>query len=1213
MKMKRHLFILAAIMPVIAFSALVVNPSSTDVMPGVWCGNFPAAKEYAEANAIPLVLFWGNEGCTHCAALNNALSTSEALNWAAGQNAVFCFVEGKNHNDVAPNVGAKAFAQTAGGLSPNTPTAYPFVCFYMPGEKAVTYGGIESFSVFKSNYDGFIASLKVVDAYFPFGTTENDRLEAVIGETQSVYVPVERRGDLSVATTLFGFSCGSVSWTQGISWGQGETKRYVQCSIPSDFATVRFATVTLSTSAGELIEERTITGIDEAENSTKNPKWIGEPIGFGEWSMDIDAVTNLVAASGGNALILFAGGCWCPDCAMADARLFDREEFREWARINHVALGLIDIPNNPSNVTNYPSLLTYTSYRTSDAYVTLRNSAPANETMRFQSGAGYLSRHSISPEAALPVIERNRFLAMNTVLDGGWNSADRVGKTRPGVPSLIALRSDGTICGRWTPFNEVGPSAYSEGFLRRFEELFAQAGEPNEESNDHWTTSPSAISAGTPVSATLSAGDAKDVYHIEGEINTVMTFAFEAERQTPFTLRVSDCSGDVPLTIAEKTGVADGRCSVTARVSSAECFIEVSFPTTKGIANHPALAATNLSSTVTAYTLSATGVMSGGDFCFEETVKDVQEGGGQVEIRVARRAGTRGAARVTVARADAADDARVEWSDTTLSWADGEGGTKTALLTLRDDSVATCNLSLEFVLADLVADADDASIPSASSQMAVRVYDDDLAGILVYRNVALAESQMIDGWQAGDMVRIRKVSGSLPAGLSLSVSGGAVTVSGVPLKNGVGAATYVVMVKRGGQVVSEQEMEFAYTVRDIDFSGILPEPAKTKTYRNMPVIVGGRFAATLTLTVPSSGKMSAKCHWADGATTRYSSNAWSEFNAGESKLCATLDAVGGEGGAVRCVFASETATFAIFNASGAKLAEVGPFAAEPWSAANPADAWEGQYNVQLPQTNSVDGTESGRLSGAAYIALRMVGASAKKSGTMLYAGVLPNGRAVSGYATLWKSGKSATVALCASSDDAVSPYAFSGALSVTPRSVEPSRWLVDAVSAVVWSVSDTYGHEGAFAVYGGYYDADEIAAAFAYDFETDADTFAFAAETEALAAGRHGMSVAMEPVAAKMENGAPVLDGNDDNPQMVTLVFSRDTGIVRGTLKLPFSAGDTAVTYRGIALPGWQACGECTALPERPWALGSCSFSDIGANGLFRNGCAVGLGRFKAQ
>ena len=479
--------------------------------------------------------------------------------------------------------------------------------------------------------------------------------------------------------------------------------------------------------------------------------------------------------------------------------------------------------------------------------------------------------------------------------------------------------------------------------------------------------------------------------------------------------------------------------------------------------------------------------------------------------------------------------------------------------------------------------------------------------------MAFAESYAAEGWQPGDKVLVNKISGSLPAGLAVSVSNGAVGVSGVPAKNGTWTAVYRVSVSRGGQVVSDSEIELSYMVRDIDFSGILPDSSAAKTYRNVPIVADGRLAATLTLTVPPSGKASAKCRWADGSTARYASKSWSAYSTAESRLVADLEAADGVG-SLRCELASSNVAFSVFGPSGAKVAEAGPFAAEPWGADNPADAWEGQYNVQLPQTNIVDGTSSYRLSGAAYMALRMAGEGARRSGTMLYAGVLPNGRALSGYATLWKSGgdPSAAIAFCASSGDAAAPYSFSGAFSVTPRTAAQGwRWLVDAATAVEWSVPDAYGHEGEFLVYGGYYDADEIAATFAVDFESDADTFAFIADTGAMAAGRHGAASGMEPVAARMQDGGPVLDGGDPNPQEATLGFSRTTGVVSGTLLLPFSNGGTAATYRGIALPGWQGCGECTELPERPWALGSCSFSDRGADGMFRNGCAVGLGRFK--
>ena len=1213
--MKIRLAILtAAALPAVALSTLNVDPYSTSVTPGVWCGNYQAAKSYAETNAIPLVLVWGNEGCTHCAALTSALSTAEALQWAGGQNAVFCFVEGQKHYDVSPNYGAKEFAQAAGGLSPSSPTDYPFVCFYMAGDKANTYGGIEQFAVFKSSYELFRSSLKKTGAYFPFGDTENDRLEAVIGETEWVDVPVVRSGDLSAASASVKFTCGDDSSVVALAWADGETGKTVRYKLPTEFETAKYATATLVAPDDSVLDERTITGIVEAENSTKNPKWIGEKIDYGEWTMDIDAVTNLVAESGGHALVLFAGGCWCPDCAMADERLFDRGEFREWAKSNRVALGLIDIPNNPSSTTNYPSLLTYTSYRTSDSYVTLRNSSPTNELMRYQSGAGYLSRHSIEPQDALSVIERNKRLAMNTVPKGGWNSADRDGKARPGVPSLVALRPDGTICGRWTPFNEVGPSAYSEGFLRRFEEMFAQSAEADEEANDHWTTTRQSITADGSVSATLSAADAKDVYRIDAELYTVATFTFESDVKTPFILSVTDYSGETPRTLAESTGGSEGPVCVTARVSSAACYAGVSFPTTKGIANHPALAATNLSSTVAGYVLSSTGVMSGGDIRFEETAMSVQEGNGEqhVKIRVVRANGYRGSVVAKVKRVDAAADPRAEWSDATLAWADGESDVREVDLTLNGDTSATYDLSLLFALEIVSAESEDTSVPSESSRMTVRVRDDDLEGTLAYRNVAYAETVQIPGWTAGDTVRLRKMSGSLPAGLAVAVVDGTVRVSGVPKVVGVRSAAYTISLLRDGAWIPAGTVDLSYTVKAIDFSNVIPSVTTVRNYRNIPVIEDGRMAATLTLSVPASGRLSAKCRTADGACVRYSAESWSEFNEAESRLSAVLSASDGSG-AVEVALSSGSVSATIRDEAGSVVAEVGPFSSEPWSAANPADAWAGQYNVQLPQTNAVDGASAGRLSGAAYMAMRLVSESAKKNGTMLYAGVLPNGRAVSGYSTLWKSGSSALVAFCCADGDSVSPYAFSGAFSVTPPALSSSRWLVESACAAEWSSADVYGHTGVFAVYGGYYDADEIKRAFELDFENDAARFAFAADTACVVSGRYGEAIATAPVAAEMGDDGPSISQTAENPQFVSLSFSPATGVVHGTLRLPFADEYVAVVYRGISLPGWQSCEECTMLPERPWALGACSFADRDGQGPFRNGCAVGLGRYMEQ
>ena len=62
------------------------------------------------------------------------------------------------------------------------------------------------------------------------------------------------------------------------------------------------------------------------------------------------------------------------------------------------------------------------------------------------------------------------------------------------------------------------------------------------------------------------------------------------------------------------------------------------------------------------------------------------------------------------------------------------------------------------------------------------------------------------------------------------------------------------------------------------------------------------------------------------------------------------------------------------------------------------------------------------------------------------------------------------------------------------------------------------------------------------------------------------------------------------------LAFNPETGIVSGTVALPFEKGDVNATYRGVILPGWEDCGcgrpDPTVRVSRPFASGSIWFSE---------------------
>jgi len=241
--------------------------------------------------------------------------------------------------------------------------------------------------------------------------------------------------------------------------------------------------------------------------------------------------------------------------------------------------------------------------------------------------------------------------------------------------------------------------------------------------------------------------------------------------------------------------------------------------------------------------------------------------------------------------------------------------------------------------------------------------------------------------------------------------------------------------------------------------------------------------------------------------------------------------------------------------------------------------------------------------------------SAVAAGAMLYAGMLPNGRTFYGSRTLMADEGSAQLPFYHYSDIKSLGYVFSGGLAVLPNAetqYRTVRWSVGEAWLPVWETADGYAHRSAFAVYGGYYDPYELTDRFREDFNGGLMNFALQADTGAIVSGRHGKGAGMSPVSAEMTStNMPQLVAGTANPQSARLYFSQLTGVVYGNFDIPFAGEDVSVTFRGIALPGWQGCDECsTGFVLRPWALGSCSFSDRAKSvGTYRNGCSVKLDR----
>ena len=99
--------------------------SETTVTRGAWCGNFTAAKAYADENNIPMVVFWANPGCSLCEKLEAACKKAEFTDWMAARQLVMVFGYGATTADMKA---CKAFAKSG--------KEYPFVAVYWKANTA---------------------------------------------------------------------------------------------------------------------------------------------------------------------------------------------------------------------------------------------------------------------------------------------------------------------------------------------------------------------------------------------------------------------------------------------------------------------------------------------------------------------------------------------------------------------------------------------------------------------------------------------------------------------------------------------------------------------------------------------------------------------------------------------------------------------------------------------------------------------------------------------------------------------------------------------------------------------------------------------------------------------------------------------------------------------------------------------------------------------
>jgi len=584
----------------------VVCSDSLPVRLGEWNSNYSEAKELAESQGIPMVLFWGGASCSVCKAVEAAVDGDDFRAWQDSRKLVMVFQSGTS---------GEMYSFTR-----NETGTYPFICVYWPkGDGTATtnrFSGVVRGTLpwpvtGNSTAEHFIKSVEsCIVGYEPAanntgdfitGDTENDRLEAVPGVSKSVAVPLSRtRASVPFAAVnrIVATYPRKLVTTNEVVWAEGEETKYPQVVFPEDWPLYanEEITLTLLDSQDQEVGMRHIWLVEDPENSPKNPRWIGErdegTLGWGEWTMDIDVATNKAAAAEGDAwtLVGIVGSLWCPDCFRVDEYVMPDPAVTNWAANNQVTFVAADIPNIPQVA---PALLSYqTNY--------------VRSIRAFASGAGYMSRHGVDADDAAACLERNRFLA-----SGLYHRPEDTNKNRTGVPIFVLLNKKGEMVGRFTRLAATSPtdSSHNTAYLKRLSEMIEMAGDADEMGNNHPSTTASSMAGqGGSFEGRISHADALDTVELTGlnagaEV-TVTASAGKVERNVEVTLSIieMDAAGGV-TNLASQTGFLDG-LAVTGTLQNAGARWYAQIAAANVLAQTGPFAAESPESTITPYALA---------------------------------------------------------------------------------------------------------------------------------------------------------------------------------------------------------------------------------------------------------------------------------------------------------------------------------------------------------------------------------------------------------------------------------------------------------------------------------------------------------------------------------------------------------------------------------------------------------------------------------
>ena len=1357
----------------------ITYTTNGDVEPGVWTRQFTKAKAYADANHIPMVVFWGNDGCGYCAKTEAAMAKSDFISWQKKSGYVFVFAiksssHGKGTGDDAEAAAAKAIAKDPSGN-------FPYIGAYWLKEGSgtpfrKTMSGRAGAMVVKSGDLGnqLMASIDYyLGAYEPsaggsfgFTATEGDHYEVVAGAT-SVTITLVRESSKATREATDELAVSGQAKPITINWAKGESFKEVKISVPSTMKAGEKLTLTLNGDSKSAVYVKCVT---EGENTPKNAKWDGESFTWGEWTTDYAAAKSKVASTSGSYLLaMFSGVLWCPYCKGMENSLLASKEFKDWAKANKVALVLFDqgratVPATAEGQKGPRLVTTVIDPNTTGAGTVSGRAYVSRKGVTEAKAAAYMNRVTaytkkwLAPNATSKRLGNPTILLINAKDE---TVAGRLNATRDGAKvydpvenvrrlgELLKL-AGGTEKGKYlstTPYtNEVGEVAKAPLQINENTRYFKVTGLPKAgllrvdltgASGWIWRQGDSAAVAtnvGTRIEYEYSEADAGKLYV---QVSAIEECSFESSvillpKDTEQTY-----SGKSPFKMRFVKGAVYAFTGVDVARLETDGILQRVETVGSEVLAYKALKSDDVSVSLESGKTSATYQRyNPGKIGFVLSQERIVETDGVTvrTVKVSRTEGSTGEVEVKVCVDEKETTLklrdgtpRYDFTETTLTWGDGEQGEKSVSLSVKGDKHYDGDGKVVLVLKDENGTPLDATysltVTENDSPTAGRVAMKDAGETLYVRQSAGAEIRIerqegCDGavsavlkttlgklsatqvsWADGDAedkvvkltgvavgrtatvslsstspkafainskaksakvifvddkapefalseyswvgvryvgfpadqayfvdkatdnggtLSFKKISGKIPSGLSVVAdqSKRALAFTGTPSTAGHYEAVYQVSSKLGSTTLKGLTAKFTFDVYDVtDEKASLPEEMKyntsvvtSRTLSDIPVIADGQLVGTLKVTLPRTGKASAKLTGEMGTISFSTGKGWSDYSWSTGDLSSTLKStkgyaldlsVSGKDGSVAGTITTPEKAEYSFEHNG-----------KVWKAKDyTAKQYQGYYTVLIDLAKVIEeGSEGICPKGRGYLTLKMDTTSAWNAGKFTWAGMLPNGVTMSGSAVLSeKDGSGRLPIVKVSSSDTFLALARIAPDALANKETD-RRAVVSADEATgVWTHTVARIPDACFTaqynLYGAIYDKAEDLSACCEATEATS-IYKFGPTTEGLTSDKYGEFGEVTPVVVKVEKGkVSVVSPKVDNPQEIKLSLNRSTGIVSGSFKLPYTSVDSrgktstktvSATYRGVLLTGWGdcGCGETEGEVIRPFINGAYYFTD---------------------